>query len=154
MPNNKENIQDISLLNQKLNRLKAEERNIDSLGDFSKRIYFSSIPVVLLFTVFINLLSNTTFDLYNYITLNGITIPYVILMNTFICGTSRSRKRKLATIGNAITSLENEINELSLEQVKEKNNQNIEKHQYQIKPIDRSYELDNKKSFVKILNKK
>ena len=130
--NNKENVQDISSLNQQLNKLRAEERNIDGLENFSKRIYFSSIPVVLLFTVFINLLNNTTFNLYNYITLNGITIPYVILINTFVCGTSRSRKRKLATIGNAIRNIENEINELSLEHTKEKDSQNIKKHQYQI----------------------
>lgn len=153
MQNNKENQQDVSSLNQKLSKLKAKKIDIDGLADFSKRLYFSSIPVVLLFTVFIELLSNPTFDLSNYLILNSITIPSIVLMNTFICGTTRSRKKKLAAIGKEIRNTESEINDL-MEITKENINQSTRKSQYQIKPINRTFEVGQDRPLTKILNKK
>lgn len=154
MQNNKDNQQDINSLNQKMNKLRAKEIDIDGLEDFSKRLYFSSLPVVLIFTVFIELLSNPTFNLSNYLILNSITIPSVVLMNTFICGTRNSRKKKLVAIGNEIRNTESEINALMCEPIKEKIDQDIRKSQYQIKPIDRTFEVGQDRPFTKKLNKK
>ena len=137
-------------LKRRLNNLKNKEKNIEELGEFSKRLYSSSIPVMLIFTTFIELINSLSFNINEYLILNGISLPIICLINNFVCGTSISRKKQLSVIDNEIMHTQEKIKTLTIEQIKSKN---LRISNIQIKPIDRTYEINNHKDLTKKLTK-
>ena len=141
-------------LQKELSNLKNKENNINSLGKLSKELYLTSIPVILIFTIFIELLNTGRFDLSEYIILNSIATPASALFNSFICGTSLSRKKKLADINTQIKSKEEELSVLCHGSVSKNEFIQFRKiestNTYKIKPTDHSYEPED----IKILTRK
>ena len=149
------NEKNIKILQTKINKLKEKQKNYAELDDFSKRLYSSSVPVILLFNVFIEVMVNSDFNLINYLLLNGITLPSTYLINTFICGTSIGRKRKIANINGKIEDTETEIMLLSKQIDKSKMSEIIKTNIVsKIKPIDRTQETTFDKPYVRTLIKK
>ena len=144
-------------LKKRIEYLKNKEKDVYELGDFSKKTYITSIPVMLLFTFFIDLICSNSFNIQEYLVLNSISMPSILMFNTFICGTTKSRKRKLIIIGDEIQATEREISTLA-KKITESNKTVNNKSQdnfgiFQIKPIERKFKVGNNKRLVKKIAK-
>lgn len=144
-------------IQKELLTLKNKENNINSLGELSKELYLTSIPVIIIFTAFIELINTGRFDPLEYLILNGIVTPMSVLINSFVCGTSIGRKNKLANIDLQIKSKEKELSSLCHQISGKKNIVQFKKidstNTYKIEPIDHSYENMNIKSLTKKLTR-
>ena len=144
-------------LQKDLSSLKNKEQKINDLSNLSKELYLTSIPVILIFTAFIELLSTGRFDLFEYLILNSIVTPTSVLLNSFICGTSLDRKKKLANVSIQIKSKEKELSSLC-HKISGKNDiiefKKVDsKNTYKIKPMDHTYEQIDIKSLTKKLTR-